>query len=148
MMRPRMRSRSRPAGARLVRLCAGFTVIEVAVALSILSIGLMSMAAVIPLAQRDMSRSDQRTRTVFLAQQTAEWLHGLPYDDPLLVAGNHVQADFGIRGHSRSWIVNDNTPITNVKQVTVTVYRGDSNTTSLRQRQNAVVVFLHAQAGH
>lgn len=148
MMRPRLRSRSRTAGARLVRLCAGFTVIEVAVALSILSIGLLSMAAVIPLAQRDMRRSDQRTRTVFLAQQTSEWLHGLPYDDPLLVAGNHVQSNFGVTGYSRSWIVNDNTPITNVKQVTVTVYRGDSNTTSMRQRQNAVVVFLHAQAGH
>lgn len=132
----------------LARLSAGFTVIEVAVALSILSIGLLSMAAIIPLAQRDMRRSDQRTRTVFLAQETAEWLHGLPYNDNLLTAGNHVQSNFGVPGYSRSWAVTDNTPITNVKQVTVTVYRGDSNTTALRQRQNATVVFLHAQAGH
>lgn len=147
MSRPRPTSGMRRTSP-FARLSAGFTVIEVAVALSILSIGLLSMAAIIPLAQRDMRRSDQRTRTVFLAQETAEWLHGLPYDDNLLVAGNHVQADFGEAGYSRSWVVNDNSPIANVKQVTVTVYRGDSNTTAMRQRQNATVVFLHAQAGH
>ena len=146
MTPPRLRPRA--IGTLFRRLSAGFTVIEVAVSLSILSIGLMSMAAVIPLAQRDMSRSDQRTRSVFLAQQTSEWLHGLAYNDALLVAGNHVQSNFGVAGYSRSWVVTDNTPIANVKQVTVTVFRGDSNTTALRQRQNAVVVFLHAQAGH
>lgn len=142
----------RPARAArrhlLARVARGFTVVEVAVALSILSIGLMSLAAVIPLAQRDMRRSDQRTRTVFLAQQTAEWLHGLAYNDNLLVAGNHVQTNFGVPGYQRVWSVVDNSPIANVKKVTVTVYRGDSSTEALRQRQNATVVFLHAQAGH
>lgn len=133
---------------KLLKTAKGFTIVEVAVALSILSIGLMSMAAVIPLAKRDMLRSDQRTRAVFLAQETAEWLHGLQYVDALLTAGTHVQADFGVPGYSRSWLVVDNSPIQNVKTVTVTVYRSGTYSTAIRQRQDAAVVFLHAQAGH
>lgn len=131
-----------------IKQIAGFTLIEVAVALSVLSIGLLSMAAVIPLAKRDMLRSDQRTRAVFLAQETSEWLHGLPYNDPLLVAGNHTDPNFSAPGYSRSWVVNDGNPIANVKRVSVTVTRTISGNAAMRSRQNAVVVFLHAEAGH
>lgn len=120
----------------------GFTLIEVSVALSILSIGLLTLAAMVPLAKSDVTRSDQRTRAVFLAQETAEWLHGLAYTDPLLNPGTINDANFNEPGYTRSWTVAADTPIADVKRVTVTIARTGGT------GQSSTVVFLHSQAGH
>lgn len=131
-----------PMNRRRVKSDHGFTLIEVSVALSILAIGLLSLAAMVPLAKSDVTRSDQRTRAVFLAQETAEWLHGLAYSDPLLTPGTHNDANFDQPGYTRSWSVTAGTPMANVKRVTVTI----SRTTGTGQ--NSSVVFLHSQAAH
>lgn len=120
----------------------GFTLIEVSVSLSILAIGLLSLAAIIPLAKSDVTRSDQRTRSVFLAQESVEWLHGLAYADPLLSAGTHTDANFNEPGYTRGWSVVADSPITDVKRVTVTITRTGAT------GQSSTIVFLHSQAGH
>jgi prepilin-type N-terminal cleavage/methylation domain-containing protein len=132
---PRARHQGRRPGN------AGMTVIEVAVALSVLSIGLLGLAAVIPLAKTDLRQSSQRTQAVFLAQESAEWLRGLAYDDSLLTAGDYPEAPFGVDNYVRSWTVENNVPVTGVKRVTVQVRRtaGGSET--------AQIVLLHAEAG-
>lgn len=127
---------------RRIRSQRGFTLIEVAIALSILGVGLLSLAAMIPLAKQDVLRSDQRTRAVFLAQESAEWLHGLAYSDPLLDPGTHNDANFDKPGYTRSWSVTASTPMADVKRVTVTITRTDGS------GQNSSVVFLHSEAGH
>ena len=129
----------RPRRRRLGR--AGMTVIEVAVALSVLSTGLLGLMAVIPLAKTDLRKSSQRTKSVFLAQESAEWLHGLTYDDSELDAGNHPEAAFGVAGYVRSWTVEQNVPLTGVKKVTVQIRRTTGG------NETAQVVFLHAEAG-
>jgi len=119
----------------------GFTVLEAMIALVILSMGLLSFAATIPIMKQDLVESDQRTRAVFLAQQSVEWLHGLPYDDPLIAAGNHDDLDYEVEDYSRTWQVVDDDPVPNVKKITVTVARDGG------PDESATMVFLHAEAG-
>lgn len=125
---------------------AGLTVIEVAIALAVLSIGLLSLVAVIPLAKTDLRRSGQRTEAVFVAQETAEWLRGMAYDDDLLSAGDHTVAEdstggVAVAGYSQSWAVEDNAPLTGVKRVTVLAQRTTGGD------ESAQIVFLHAEVG-
>lgn len=120
----------------------GFTVLEVAVAMVVVAIGLLSLASVIPLMKADVVKSDQRTEAVFLAQEAAEWLHGLAYSDSLISAGSHIDSNFAVPGFDRSWVVEDNTPMSGVKRITVSIDRDGGNT-----GESAQMVFLHSEAG-
>ena len=124
-----------------LRRSGGFTVVESLMALVVLSIGLLSFAATIPMMKKDLVDSDHLTRSVFLAQQSAEWLHGLTFEDPLLDEGNHEDPNYAVAGYTRSWAVQNDDPVPNVKKVTVTVARiGDAD-------ESATMIFLHAEAG-
>jgi len=65
----------------------GFTILEVAISMVVLSLGLLALATVIPLMKADVQRSDTRTQASFLAEETAEWLHSLQYTDGQLLDG-------------------------------------------------------------
>lgn len=108
--------------------------------MAIMGIGLMGLAALMPVMKMDNVRSGQRTRATFLAQESAEWLHGLAYDDSLLDNGTWIDEDYNVTGYSRQWRVETNVPATGVKRVTVQINRDDG-------RAGATVVFLHAEAG-
>ena len=107
----------------------------------VFSVGLLALASVVPLLKSDVTRSNQRTRAVFLAEETAEWLHGLAYDDSLLVAGDHDDPQFGESGYTRSWFVEENAVVSQVKRVTVSVDRDG------QPGESATMVFLHAAVG-
>lgn len=119
----------------------GFTLIEIMVAISVFSIGVLGLATMLPLLKSDVTRSDQRTRAVIIAEETAEWLRGLAYADSSLSAGNHEDVAFDIPNYELSWTVADNNPIAGVKQVTVIANRVG------QPGESANIVFLHAEAG-
>ncbi len=119
----------------------GFSVLEAVVSLVILSMGLLGFASVIPAMKGDLVRSDQRTRALYLTQETVEWLHGLPYDDDELTEGLHQDAAFDVEGFERSWTIENDQPLPNVKRVTVNIDRDGS------ESESASIVFLHAEAG-
>jgi hypothetical protein len=102
--------------------------------------GLLALAATLPMVKADLTRSDQKTRAVFLAQETAEWLHGLSYGDSLLETGTWVEGGFETN-YDRSWTVEADIPMPGVKRVTVNVTRSDDYT------ESAQAVFLHAEVG-
>jgi Tfp pilus assembly protein PilV len=114
---------------------------EVIVALSVFSIGLLGLAAMLPLLKTDLTHSDQRTRAVILAEETTEWLRGLAYEDSSLAAGEHNDANFGVDHYERNWRVSDDDPIAGVKRVAVSVDRVD------QPAESATIIFLHAEAG-
>ena len=100
------------------RLDAGFSLIELMVAITILGIGILSLAGLFPMAMQKVSRGDLESRATFHAQAKIEELKRLSWDD-LTVAqggGDQVETVFG-----RNWNVQEDVPGTGMKQVDVTV---------------------------
>lgn len=68
---------------------AGFSLVEVIVALVVLGVGLLGLAAVFPLGARVGQGNRMITQAVDLATQKMEQLHLEAYTDPELAAGWH-----------------------------------------------------------
>lgn len=111
----------------------GFTLLEVMIALVVLSVGLLGLAALQLVAVKGNSFSSEMTYATMLAQQHAEILKGLPYTDSNLAAADEqnphtaIGSSKGVQ-YSVRWTVTDNTPDTDMKTVNLTV-----QWTSLRQ---------------
>lgn len=117
----------------LVNKTGGFTLLEVMIALVILSVGLLGLAALQLVAIKGNSFSSEMTYATMLAQQHAEILKNLPFTDANLAAageGNPHTAIGSSKGiqYAVRWTVADNTPGTDMKTVNLTV-----QWTSLRQ---------------
>lgn len=88
----------------------GFTLLEVMVALVILSIGLLGLMGLQIVATKTNSFSNQMTIGITLAQDQLEELRNLAYDDALLSGGTHQDSQnpisaLGDMGFNRSWTV-------------------------------------------
>ena len=118
----------------------GFTIIEVLVAISILTVGLLAVASMQVSAIRGNHMSDNVTIAVALAEEKMEQLLNLDYGDTDLkdsVTGNnanlssilsidHEESNIDETGAAgghfrRIWNIADSTPITNNKTITVIV---------------------------
>lgn len=95
------------------RRAAGFTLIEIVIAASLLSVALLAIAGMFPMGYRDIHTSGDLTKAVALAQQKMEQLKNLGYSS---VSGG---SDNPAGGFARTWTVT--TPFTGVKMLTVTV---------------------------
>lgn len=107
----------------------GFTILEVMIALVVLSIGLLGLGALQLVAIKGNSFSSEMTYATMLAQQQAETLKNHAYTDADLTQGTHsaVGSSKGVQ-YTVTWNVTDDTPDTNMKTVNLTV-----RWTSLRQ---------------
>lgn len=106
----------------MIRNDRGSSVVEIMVALIILGIGLTSAMRVLPESSAKTTRSRNKTTAVNIAQEKIEDLMGRPFADADLAAGNHDDPDNPIRGrYSRSWVVSDNTPVSGMKMISVSV---------------------------
>jgi type IV pilus assembly protein PilV len=113
-----MDMRSRP-GARGAR---GFTLIEVMVALVVFAVGVLSLAMLIPLGTKGISRSGETTRASELSVAAMEKLLATPYDDDDLTAGTHTDTANPYNGsYYITWVVEVDQPITSCKRITVRV---------------------------
>ncbi len=121
----------------------GFTLIEVMVALAILTIGIVGISAVFPMAMRDVGKSGSVTKAVELCQEKLEEFHTLTYDAPELDAGyTHADSLNPIGGvYDRTWEVQADEPITGCKLIEVTV------SWQARQTQNVQISTVLASAG-
>jgi len=106
----------------------GFTLLEVLIAISILTVGLLGVAQMQIMGIKGNYFSGNTTAALTLAEEKMEDLLGKSYTDAELTNGNHPDAnnpidETGQAGgiYSRMWIVTDNTPITDTKEVTVSV---------------------------
>lgn len=110
--------RSRP-GARATR---GFTLVEVMVALVVFAVGVLSLAMLIPLGTKGISRSGETTRASELSVATMEKLLATPYDDGDLNAGTHTDSNNPYNGsYHVTWTIEADQPITSCKRITVRV---------------------------
>jgi type IV pilus assembly protein PilV len=101
---------------------AGFTLIEVIVALTVIAIGLLGLSFVFPLSTREIGEAGVDVEALELCQAKIEDLHMLGFDDPLLDSGvQHADSLNPIDGiYVRTWEVYDDVPIQGCKQVEVT----------------------------
>ena len=98
----------------------GYTLIEVLIAITIFAIGLLAVASMQTSAIRMNSTAGKLTNLSTWGMDKIEELSALPYSDPLLdSAVNPYQEQLG--DYTISWTVIDNNPITNTKNITVTV---------------------------
>ena len=110
----------------------GFTLIEVLIAITIFAVGLLAVAAMQTSAIKMNSTAGKLTNLSTWGMDKIEELSALPYTSPWLqIAGNppdgedtngntHVQVS-GDGYYTISWTVNNNDPVTNIKNITVTV---------------------------
>jgi type IV pilus modification protein PilV len=122
---------------------AGFSLIEVLMALIVFAIGVLGLAMVIPAGTNRVGKAGQQTRASQLAAMRAEQLLTTPYDDSDLDAGDHNDASNPLESrYYVQWTVETDQPITACKRVTVKVRRN-----SITQPIEAQVVIVVPQSG-
>jgi prepilin-type N-terminal cleavage/methylation domain-containing protein len=98
----------------------GYTLIEVLVSLTIFAVGMLAIAGMQTTAIRMNSIAGKLTNLSTWGMDKIEELSALSYSDPLLdSAGNPHQEK--LKNYTISWIVIDDNPVTNTKNITVTV---------------------------
>jgi prepilin-type N-terminal cleavage/methylation domain-containing protein len=105
----------------------GYSLIEVIIAIAVLSIGILGVSAMQSRALRSKTFSasiSEATRE--LNQSTAEWLLSLPFDDTNLDADNTYGPSVSTDGkYSTSYSVTSSAVSTDLKQVAVTTSWND-----------------------
>lgn len=122
----------------------GFTLIELAAALAILTFGLLMIGAMQIMALQTNAHAGNMMGATTLAQDKLEQLLALSYTDAALtdtdpthttVATSYTDPGNPIdKVYTRTWTINDNIPETNTKTIIVTVtwsYRGLTRTFTL-----------------
>ncbi len=99
---------------------SGFTLVEVMVAMTVLAVGLLFISGMVPTAYTNISGSGVDTRSLNFAQERMDELRIEPWTSAALTAGSHADTA-PASGYTRSYTVEDSTPMTDVKRVTVTV---------------------------
>ena len=108
---------------RIVRNQEGFTLLEVIIAISILTAGLLAVGAMQVSAIYGNSLAGKMTAGTSIAEDKLEELLSLEYTltatHPDLSEGAH--AGGAVSGYNLSWTVTNNSPIDNTKEITVTI---------------------------
>jgi type IV pilus assembly protein PilV len=103
----------------------GFTLLEVIVAISILTFGLLAVASMQMTAIRGNYNASNITEATTVAQDRLENLMGLLYSDPLLDPGNYLSDPNppSPPGYTITYVVLDTppNPMTNTRLIAVTV---------------------------
>ena len=116
------------SGIRRSKREAGFTLLEIIMAISILTVGLLAVASMQISAMRGNSFSRDVTESTDAVQDRVEKLFAVNINDSSLTAGNHPDPDPTDK-YQVSWNVQNNTPITGVKTITVTAQWSDHGIT-------------------
>jgi len=104
---------------------SGFTLVELLVAIVILSVGLLGMATLTGSIIRNNKLSNDLTTATTLAQDKLEDIRAAGYASAVSETKTACATPFS--GYQREVTVSDNTPATGMKQVTVKVYWGPSD---------------------
>jgi len=117
----------------------GFTVVELMAALLLFSIGLVALARVLPQGMEVRDRGRRMTVAMQLAREQIETLRSLPFTDPDLANGQHVDNQVLRNGtYRRRWTVQDDTPLPNMMRIEVrvafTTSEADSEAVIVTQR--------------
>jgi len=115
---------SRKPGRLTRRNQAGFTIIELFIALAVFSVGVLTLAVIIPTGAKKSDKSGQQSRASEFAAAQAELLLDAPYTDEILTSGTHTDhANPYLNQYHVEWVVEDDKPIANTKRITIKVHQ-------------------------
>lgn len=119
------------AGRRHSGSTAGFSMIELLVAMVLAGIGIAAMAQIFPMAGRGLGESRRETQATLAGQEKVEQLRALELSDGLLTAGAHQDTTIiSDTQYARSWFVEDDKPLPGMKRVRMQVVRTGQDTTA------------------
>jgi len=95
----------------------GFSLVEMMIAITVIGIGVMSLAMLFPLSMRKVSRGDLESRATFTAEAKIEELKRTPWAGLVNSAG----ADTTETTFARQWTIQEDAPVSGMKTVSVTV---------------------------
>jgi len=99
----------------------GFTIIELVLAIVILAVGVLAATNLLPVTARSAQHDRMVTQAAGYAQQKVEELRSLDFYDSALSQGTHPASPESIDVFQREYQVTDNLPMTDMKQVVITV---------------------------
>jgi prepilin-type N-terminal cleavage/methylation domain-containing protein len=115
---------------------AGFTIVEVLVAVTVLGVGITALVGSSAMVTRMIGRGQKATRAAQIASQRLEKLRLIAYSTSpkctALANGNAAAGSMGVSGVSETWVV-----VANGKQRTIT--ETVSYKTALGQTHNEVL---------
>lgn len=114
----------------------GFTLIETMLAIAIMAIGLLALASLQVTAIGGNAQSKKRTLALALAEDKIETYRHTAYDS--IPAGQEVETGLETL-YTRNTNVENDTPVTGVKTITVTVFWHNMND-KLKQVQLVTIV--------
>jgi prepilin-type N-terminal cleavage/methylation domain-containing protein len=121
-----MRARHKRSGS-----AAGFSLLEVMVAMVLAGIGIAAIAQIFPMAGRGLGDSRRETQATLAAEEKVEQLRALDLSDGLLTAGAHSDTTLvSETPYDRSWFVEDDKPLPGMKRVRMQVVRSGEDTTA------------------
>ncbi len=97
---------------------AGFSLIEVMIAMAILAIGLLGLAGLQGTAINGNRHGNTISQATILAQETLEQIRNADYDD---ITTTNFPASAAVDNFDRAILIEDDTPLNELKRVTVTV---------------------------
>ncbi|MGA9176460.1 MAG: prepilin-type N-terminal cleavage/methylation domain-containing protein [Desulfobacterales bacterium] len=98
----------------------GYTLIEILIAITIFAVGLLAVAGMQTSAIRMNSMAGNLTNFSTWGMDKIEELSALPYSHPLLDPANNPHQEV-LGDYTISWTIIDNNPVSNTKNITVTV---------------------------
>lgn len=101
----------------------GFSLVELMIAITLLGVGVLSLAGLFPIAMQRVSGGDLESRATFHAQSKIEELKRTSWTNLVATAAS----DTVETAYVRNWTVQVDTPVVGMKQVQVTVTWSDKN---------------------
>lgn len=98
---------------------AGFSLIEIMVAMTFLAIGLLAIAQLIPMGMKGVTDARVRSNAVQTGQRILDGLRGADYDS--VRVGTFTQTS---GKYSSSWTITTNNPVSGMKRVDLTTTWG------------------------
>jgi type IV pilus assembly protein PilV len=99
----------------------GFTLVEVLIAVSIFSVGLLAVAMMLDTAIQYNSSARFITEATEIAHSQMEQLMNSPYDDASLDEASSPYGPNPIANYNVSWTVRENVPMSSMKTISLSV---------------------------
>jgi prepilin-type N-terminal cleavage/methylation domain-containing protein len=96
---------------------AGFSLIEVMMAITFLGIGLLAIGQLVPAGMAGITQARVRTNAVQAAQVRLDDLRSEDFTAAALTAGTYTET---VAGYTLAWTITDNTPVPGSKRINLT----------------------------